>query len=222
MHIEKDFKDSIDNVLLFKEPLSDIIEAFFDTKTENEFIKNLPVVGWLVKSVGVVDKIKTKFLVNKILIFLKNISSVSEEDLRSFEKKHLSNQKSIDKFYESLLISIDRLNHLDKSILISSLFKSLIHGKINAAFFLRSANIVESIYIEDLKEYLTGRLVFTYTEIHEKADINQTFLSFGLLTSHIVTLDNATKRVHQEAELRFHYVYSSFGRKFIKACNYEL
>lgn len=222
MHIEKDFKNSIDNVLLIKEPLSDIIEAFFDTKTENEFIKNLPVVGWLVKSVGVVDKIKTKFLVNKILIFLKNISSVSEEDLRSFEKKHLSNQKSIDNFYESLLISIDRLNHLDKSILISSLFKSLIHAKINAAFYLRSANIVESIYIEDLKEYLTGRLVFRYTEIHEKADINQTFLSFGLLTSHIVTLDNATNRVYQEAELRFQYVYSSFGRKFIKACNNEL
>jgi hypothetical protein len=64
MHIEKDFKDSIDNISLLKEPLSDIIEAFFDTKTENEFVRNLPVVGWLVKSVGVVDKIKTKVLVN--------------------------------------------------------------------------------------------------------------------------------------------------------------
>ena len=51
--------------------MSDIIEAFFDTKTENEFVKNLPVVGWLVKSAGVVDKLKTKFLVNTILKFLK-------------------------------------------------------------------------------------------------------------------------------------------------------
>jgi hypothetical protein len=112
MHIEK---DSIDNIFLLKEPLSDIIEAFFDTKTENEFVRNLPVVGWLVKSVGVVDKIKTKVLVNKILYLLKGISRISEKELRSFEKKHLSNQKSIDKFYDSLLISIDRLNHLDKS-----------------------------------------------------------------------------------------------------------
>ena len=103
---------------------------------------------------------------------------------------------------------------------MSSLFKSLISGKIDEAFFLRSSNILENIYIEDLKEYLTGRLAFTYTEIHEKAKINQTYLSFGLLTSHIVTIENATKRVHQEAELRFHYVYSSFGQKFIKACNY--
>jgi hypothetical protein len=65
---------------------------------------------------------------------------------------------------------------------------------------------VESIYIEDLKEYLTGRLVFTYTEIHERADVNQTYLSFGLLTSHIVTHNTSTQRVNQEAELRFHYV----------------
>lgn len=220
MGIEKDFKDSIDNILLLKEPLSDITEALLDTVTENEFVKNLPVVGWVVKSVGVVDNIKTKFLVQKILHFLQGISSITEEELWSFEKKYLSCQKNIDKFYEALLISIDRLNHVDKSILMSSLFKSLISGKIDEAFFLRSSNIVEEIYIEDLKEYLTGRLAFTYTEIHEKANINQTYLSFGLLNSHIVTLDNATKRVHQEAELRFHYVYSSFGQKFIKACNY--
>lgn len=219
MHLEKDLKESIDNIHLFKEQFSDIIEAFLDTQTENEFLKNLPVAGWLLKSVGIVDNIKTKFLVKKILFFLKDISNISEDQLRSFEISYLTNQKSIDKFYESLLISIDRLNHLDKSKLISSLFKSLIHGKINEAFFLRSANIVESIYIEDLKEYLAGKLFFTYTEIHERADISQTFLSFGLLTSHIVTQNNATQRVHLEAELRFHYVYSSFGLKFIKACN---
>jgi hypothetical protein len=220
MNIEKEFRVSIVNSISLKEPLSDIAESFLDTVTENEFVKNLPVVGWFVKSVGVVDNIKTKFLVQKILHFLQGISSIAEEELQSFEKKYLSSQKNIDKFYESLLISIDRLNHVDKSILMSSLFKSLISGKIDEAFFLRSSNILENIYIEDLKEYLTGRLAFTYTEIHEKANINQTYLSFGLLTSHIVTIDNATKRVHQEAELRFHYIYSSFGQKFIKACNY--
>lgn len=180
--IERDFKVSINNFLKLKEPLSDITEALLDTVTENEFVKNLPILSWLVNSVGVVDKIKTKFLVGKILYFLKDISSISEEELRSFENKYLSNQKSINKFYETLLISIDRLNHIDKSTIISSLFKSLIHGKINETFFLRSVNIVESIYIEDLKEYLTGRLAFTYTEIHEKVNINQTYLTFGLLT----------------------------------------
>jgi hypothetical protein len=222
MQLDKEFRVSLINSKSLKEPLSDIIEALLDTMTENEFVRNLPVVGWLLKSVSAVDNIKTKFLVSKILYFINGMSNVSEEELLAFENKQLSDQKSIDKFYESLLISIDRLNHLDKSTIISSLFKSLIHGKINEAFFLRSVNIVESIYIEDLKEYKTGRLVFTYTEIHEKANINQTYLSFGLLISHIVTQNNATQRVHQEAELRFHYVYSSFGRKFIKACNYEI
>ena len=221
MQFDKEFKISIVNAISLKEQFSDIIEALLDSQTENEFVKELPIVGWVMKSVGVVDKIKTKFLVNKILYFLKGISSISEYELRSFETKYLSNPKSIEKFYESLLISIDRLNHLDKSEIISSLFKSLIRGKIDNAFFFRSVNIVESIFIEDLKEYLTGRLAFTYTEIHEKANINQTFLFYGLITSHIVTQENATKRVHQEAELRFHFVYSSFGQKFIKGCSFK-
>lgn len=221
MQFDKEFKISIVNAISLKEQFSDIIEALLDSQTENEFVKELPIVGWVMKSIGVVDKIKTKFLVNKILYFLKGISSISEYELRSFETKYLSNPKSIEKFYESLLISIDRLNHLDKSEIIASLFKSLIRGKIDNAFFFRSVNIVESIFIEDLKEYLTGRLAFTYTEIHEKANINQTFLFYGLITSHIVTQENATKRVHQEAELRFHFVYSSFGQKFIKECSFE-
>lgn len=221
MQFDKEFKISIVNAISLKEQFSDIIEALLDSQTENEFVKELPIVGWVMKSVGVVDKIKTKFLVNKILYFLKGISSISEYELRSFETKYLSNPKSIEKFYESLLISIDRLNHLDKSEIISSLLKSLIRGKIDNAFFFRSVNIVESIFIEDLREYLTGRLAFTYTEIHEKANINQTFLFYGLITSHIVTQENATKRVHQEAELRFHFVYSSFGQKFIKGCSFE-
>jgi hypothetical protein len=116
--------------------LSDIIEVFLDSQTENKFVKGLPVVGLVMKSVGVVDKIKTKFLVNKILFFIKGISNISEDELHSFESKYLSNPRSIEKFCETLLISIDRLSHLDKSEIISSLFKSLIRGKINNSSFL--------------------------------------------------------------------------------------
>ena len=219
MQIDIEFKESIVNTVSIKDQVADVFEALIDSQIENEFIKSIPVLGWAVKAVGAVEKIKTNFLVNKILLFLKGISNISEEELMQFEIKFLSNKKNVDKFYQALLISIDRIDHLDKSTIVSSLFKSLIHNKINETFFLRSVNIVENIYIDDLKEYLTGKQAFTYTEVHEKANINQAYLSFGLLTSHIVKQDNATKRVHHEAELRIHYVYSSFGLKFIKACN---
>ena len=76
MQIDKEFKTSIVNSISLKEQLSDIIEVFLDSQTENEFVKELPIVGWVMKSVGVVDKIKTKFLVNKILFFLKGISNI--------------------------------------------------------------------------------------------------------------------------------------------------
>jgi hypothetical protein len=222
MQIDKEFKESILNTVSIKEQVIDVFEALIDSQIESEFIKSIPVLGWAVKAVGAVDKIKTNFLVNKILLFLKGISNLSEDELTQFENRFLSNQNNVDKFYQALLISIDRLDHLDKSTIVSALFKSLIHNKINEAYFLRSVNIIQNIYIEDLKEYLTGRLTFTSSEIYEKANVTQIYLSFGLLNSHIVQQENATQRVHQEAELRFHYMYSSFGQKFIKACNFEL
>ncbi len=222
MQIDKEFKESIVNTVSIKDQVADVFEALIDSQIENEFIKSIPVLGWAVKAVGAIEKIKTNFLVNKILLFLKGISNISEEELMQFENKFFSNQKKVDKFYQALLISIDRIDHLDKSTIVSSLFKSLIHNKINETFFLRSVNIVENIYIDDLKEYLTGTLIFTSSELYEKANVTQIYLSFGLLNSHIVQHENATQRVHQEAELRFHFTYSSFGQKFIKACNFEL
>ena len=221
MELNKDFKNSIFNSLSLKQPIVDISEAFFDSNITNEFLKDLPIIGWASKAVTAADIIRTNFLINKILAFLEGISDLTHDEINAFEQKYLLNSKEVNKFYNALLISIDRINHIDKATIISHLFRSLIHFNINESFFLRSVNIVENIFIEDLKEYLTGRLTFTRSEIYEKANVTQIYLSYGLLNSHIVQQENATQRVHQEAELRFHYMYSSFGQKFIKACNFE-
>ena len=57
MQFDKEFKISIVNAISLKEKFSDIIEALLDSQTENEFVKELPIVGWVMKSVRVVDKI---------------------------------------------------------------------------------------------------------------------------------------------------------------------
>jgi hypothetical protein len=222
MEINKDFKNSIFNSLSLKESIAEIAEAFLDSNTRNEFLKDLPIIGWASRAITAADIIRTNFLINKILKFLEGISGLTQEEINKFEQKHLLKSKNISNFYNALLISIDCINHIDKAKIISSLFRSLIHNKINESFFLRSVNIIENIYFEDLKEYLTGTLIFTSSELYEKANVTQIYLSFGLLNSHIVQQENATQRVHQEAELRFHFTYSSFGQKFIKACNFEL
>lgn len=221
MKISNDFINSVVNSISIKEPLGDILESIVDLETENEFIKNIPVIGWVFKTVGVVDKIKTKFLVQKILLFLNELSSITDRERELFEKKYFSTEKEMESFYEVLLISIERLNHLEKAKILSTLFKCLIKNEIDKSFFLRTINVVEGIYIDDLMKYLDGKLFFKYSEDYQEADPTQIFLSYGLLTSYLVNQEGAAKRVNQESDVRFHFVNSSFGLKFIKACTYK-
>jgi hypothetical protein len=221
VRISKDFINSVINAISIKEPLGDILESIVDLETESEFIKNIPVIGWIFKAVGVVDKIKTKFLVQKILLFLNELSSITDEERESFEKKNFSTEKEIESFYEVLLISIERLNHLEKAKILSTLFKCVIKNEIDKSFFLRSNNIVEGVYIDDLIKYLNGKIFFSYSENYQEANPTQVLLSYGLLTSYLVNQESAVKRVHQESDVRFHFVNSPFGLKFIKACNYK-
>ena len=51
MKISNDFINSVVNSISIKEPLVDILESIVDLETENEFIKNIPVIGWVFKTV---------------------------------------------------------------------------------------------------------------------------------------------------------------------------
>ncbi len=94
----------------------------------------------------------------------------------------------------------------------------MIHKKIDYSFFFRSLNVVENLYIEDLKSYLTGNLIFSDDYQNQTGSTYQSYFTYGLLNAHIVKKNNAVIKVHKESELRFHYAYSAFGLKFIKAC----
>jgi hypothetical protein len=217
-NINSDFRETIINTISLKDPLIDIGEALLDSEISNEILKGIPILGWFSKTVSVVDKVRTKFLVDKIFKFLNGLSDTSEDVFREFEAKYLSNPEDLEGFYSALLIAIDRIDHLDKMKILANLFSNLLIGKIDEPFFQRSFNIVQSLYFNDLKDFIENKMSFSYSEQYEIPNINQSLISLGLLTFHIVNVENYTKRLPNETELKFHYMYSSFGLKFINAC----
>jgi hypothetical protein len=91
MKIDEEFRESVLRVISIKEPLKDIFEAFIDTHIGNDFIQNIPVVSWGATAISIADKVKTNYLVNKIMLFLQGLSNVNEEEIKDFEKVYLSN-----------------------------------------------------------------------------------------------------------------------------------
>lgn len=220
-NVNSDLRESIINSISLKDPLIDIGEAILDSKISNEILKEIPILGWISKTVTVVDKVRTKFLVDKIFKFVNGLSDINEGEFREFEAKYLSNPEDMEGFYSALFVAIDRVDHLDKMKIIANLFSNLMIGKIDESFFQRSFNIVQSLYFNDLNDFIENKLIFTYDEIYERSNINHALLSLGLLTFHIIDNQNSNKRVPNETNLKFHYVYSSFGRKFIDACQFN-
>lgn len=220
MNSKEDFKNSIVLRKLFKKSLLDISEAIVDSILSNEILKSIPVVGWISKSITAIDQIRTNFLVKKILIFLNGISDIEDEELQKFETIYLSNAKYKDKIYEALLIAIDQFNHEDKSRVLASLFKAWVRKKIDTTFFLRAVNIVNTLYIDDLKEYITGKLNLYEYRSSNRINVKQLFLSLGLLESYFVKSESSVQRVHNEESIRLEYKHSDFGNKFMKACTF--
>lgn len=138
--------------------------------------------------------------------------------MREFEHKYLTNGKDLERFYSSLLIAIDRIDHIDKMRILANLFTNLVRKNIDEAFFQRAFNIINTIYFEDIKDYIENKLFFSYDESFDSMNVSHSFLSLGLLTFSIVNVENSTKRIPNEADLKFHYIYSAFGQKFIRAC----
>lgn len=60
-------------------------------------------------------------------------------------------------FYSALLVAIDRVDHLDKMKIIANLFSNLMIGKIDESFFQRSFNIVQSLYFNDLNDFIENK-----------------------------------------------------------------
>jgi hypothetical protein len=218
MSIESDLNESIKKSLLkdTKSALIDLSEASVDVLIENDFIKELPVVKWVIKPISIIEKIKTESYIKKLQTFLINASDLTSEEYEEFISK--TNKIETEKLNKFLLITIDRINSEEKSGLIGRLFKLLVQKKISNSDFFRSVNIIESLFIDDLCKFLSNQFYFSNPKKLREVDINQSLVNLGLLEVHIVESTNSAKRVHLDSGLNFHYLISDFGNAFIKWC----
>lgn len=217
-NIYNDFRKALINSINFREPIIAIGEVLIDSKIRNVLLKEIPILSWISKAVTIVDKIKTEFLVDKIISFLNNLSEIDKNEIIEFESNYLSDGGDLEKFYSTLLVAIDRIDHLEKMQILANLFTNFIKGNIDEAFFLRSFNIVQTIYFNDLKDYISNKIYFSYEEAYDHLNVTHSFLSLGLLTFRLVDIENSKKRLANETNLKFHYIHSDFGFKFIEAC----
>lgn len=133
-------------------------ELSIDQLFEDGPIKDVPIIGTLIKLLKGAKDIRDKIFIVKVAKFLCGMSKTSLEQRTSFQQKINEDKKIKRKVGESLVVILDRLDDFEKPELIAKCFSAYLGKKISYSEFRRLAIAIDIAFINDLK-ILLGQMV---------------------------------------------------------------
>lgn len=150
-------------------------ESVLDTMLSDGVMQNIPIIDSIYKGGKIIVSIRDQFFAKKVLKFLLQIKDISATERQKFIDE--LEEKTGQKAGETLVVLLDRLDNIEKPLILSNLLKSKIKGEISLEKFLRLASILDRGFLPDLKKLCDFEL--TNSVYHE--DITEILFSLGLL-----------------------------------------
>lgn len=190
----------------------DLTEIGLDCFIDNEFVKSLPFVKSAVGLYDFGNKIQTHFLTKKILRFLFEFSTISEEEKMGLIDKLDNSPKYSKDFGERLLLLIDRYDDFDKASLLGRATKLLSKNLLEMDDFMRLSHIINRGFIGDL---------IILAKFPEIDDIQKESLyNLGLLSLKPKMIENGMSGYEVRMRLnQTYYVLNEIGEMMIKIVN---
>ena len=132
--------------------LTDWGELALDQFLEEGLLKDIPLLGSLVKMYKSGANVKEFLFSKKVEKFLNKLSGASKEEVNTFNDKINSDPKFKSRVAEHLTLLLDRIDDIEKAELLAKAFSGFIKGKLTFDKFRRIARAIERCMIDDLKE----------------------------------------------------------------------
>ncbi len=129
-------------------------ELVIDSVLEDGIMKDIPIISTIIGLSNIGIKISDRILLNKIISFLFELKDIPKSKREEMITKIDNSKKYKIKVGEKILLIIDKCNDYENSQYVAKLFSSYIAAKINYNDFLRGANIIQSVEINDFKDFL--------------------------------------------------------------------
>lgn len=149
-------KESLENSLIrsiesenLKSLSKDLTEATIDSVIKNETLKDIPIVGALAKTYSIGKDIRNYFYIRKVSRFLYQLKDISSEEREEFLNK-LDESNNLQEFGETVLLLLERSDHLYKPILIGNIIKALIQNELHHEKAMRICMMIDRSYYRDL------------------------------------------------------------------------
>lgn len=157
----------------------EILETGFDLITDSEVLKEIPIFGIAFKGFSIYQKVTESFFTKKLLYFLFQLKEIPRSEREKFITE-METKNETNKAGEKLLVTLNRLNDIEKAEIIGRLFKKTILGTIEFNDFNRLSHIIDNSYIDDIK-LLKNNMYLSYINVDIKSNLHQ----IGLLNQNI-------------------------------------
>lgn len=160
----------------FQTVTKDLTEVVIDSNIAEGLLKDVPLLSTIIGTFNTVTNIKDKLFLKKILTFLYELKSISENKIEEQINKIEEDLKYRTKVGEKLLFIIDKCEDTDKASLTGLLFKSFLEKKIDYDQFITGTNIIEKTPLPDLMFFIENDV-----EELELDNGGSEFVSYGLM-----------------------------------------
>ena len=207
--IQKSLEDSIEEA-----SLSTITDTFIDIDIDewqtiigdlsnNEIVKNVPVLKWLVALYKTSKTISTVFLIKKIALFLYQLKDIPGEERQRF--LHKMNNTERRKFLENLMLILDKHDNFTKSEILGKLFEAFIREELTQAEFSQLNYATNLINVDSINQ-------LTNFYLHGVDLPVELLYNFGFLQ--LISIDNSSIGTYGGGQPR--YLRNSLGQKFVE------
>jgi hypothetical protein len=114
-------------------------------------LKNLPVVGAIVKIFKGVMNIRDRIFIAKVARFLFELSKISTEKRSVFKERMNADKKLQRRLGLTLTLLLDRLDDIEKADFLAWCFSAYLNDAITFDIFRRIASAIDIAFVEDLK-----------------------------------------------------------------------
>lgn len=133
---------------------ADILEYGIDFFTENEAVKDFPIIGIAVKIGFAVKSISDRIFLKKIERFLFEYSAVTSLEKSILHKKIQLSDTVKKKTGEAVILLLDRFSDLNKPYFLAHCFSAYIEGRLLFDDFTRLGNAIDLSHSPDLYDFI--------------------------------------------------------------------
>lgn len=167
--------------------LAEALDLGLDEFLSEGLLKDIPVIGWLVKVAGGVLTVRDRLFARKLVAFLTNVAA-SPARVAAFVEELEVDPLVSRRAGETLLLLIERHEHIEKSAIVGRLLSARLDGRIDGPRFIELATALDRASLDELlklRRLVAGEAVESLDVLWALSRSGVATVQFNLFDSHV-------------------------------------